>query len=159
MKKVSTICRIVLLALLCFALVTLVLSVSRPPADGPDTIGPLGYTVLMLTVLGVSLVPSAALLFLPAVLYAVYLPPLLRMEKHPGWKKFFFGLFVTLHVLDLSLAAGINGRAFSVGIVIPFLADLLAIAAATVLYILSKKEIAAGAGDKPGAGPTGAPSV
>lgn len=118
----------------------------------PD-VGPLGNLCISTSLVLIFAADSAALVFLPILLYAIYLPPFFRMKKHPKWKTLLFILFLLLHFLDMLLFR------ISANAALLIASDLLAIDAATVLYILSKKEIAAEAGDKPGTAPTDAQSV
>ena len=90
---------------------------------------------------------------MPILLYAIYLPSFFQMKMHPKWKTVLFILFLLLHFLDMLLFRITANAALLIA------SDLLAISAATALYILSKKEISAEAGDKPGAAPTDAQSV
>ncbi|MCQ2426195.1 MAG: hypothetical protein MJ070_08615 [Lachnospiraceae bacterium] len=118
----------------------------------PD-VGPLGVLCISTSLVLVFAADSPALVFLPILLYAIYLPSFFQMKKHPKWKTVLFTLFLLLHFLDMLLFRITANAALLIA------SDLLAISAATALYILSKKEISAEAGDKPGAAPTDAHSV
>lgn len=118
----------------------------------PD-VGPLGILCIVASLVLVFAADSAALVFLPILLYAIYLPPYFQMKKRPKLKTFLFILFLILHFLDMLLFRVTANAALLIA------SDLLAIAAATALYILSKKEIAAEAGEKPGTATTDAHSV
>ena len=153
LKAFKTASKILLLLLALFGIASFLRFAFGSGFYRPPDVGPLGILCITAAVISVFTADSAVLLFMPIVLYAIYLPPFFRMKKHPALKTVLFILFLILHFLDMALFR------LAANTVLWIASDLIAVAAATALYILSKKEMTPKTGDKPGAGPTGAPSV